>query len=50
MPAVMKAILKARIPEMAFIARAFDPNLAQISDFHRFRRLSWFRYVDVIES
>lgn len=32
MPAVMKAILKARIPEMAFIARAFDSNLARVSD------------------
>jgi alcohol dehydrogenase len=32
MPAVMKAILKSRIPEMAFIARAFDPSLAQVSD------------------
>jgi alcohol dehydrogenase class IV len=32
MPAVMKAILKARIPEMAFIARAFDVGLAKVSD------------------
>src|SRR5262245_31003767 len=32
MPAVMKAILKARIPEMAFIARAFDASLATVSD------------------
>jgi alcohol dehydrogenase len=32
MPAVMKAILKARIPEMAFIARAFDASLATASD------------------
>ena len=32
MPAVMKAILKARIPEMAFIARAFDPSLERVSD------------------
>jgi alcohol dehydrogenase len=32
MPAVMKAILKSRIPEMAFIARAFDSSLAQVSD------------------
>jgi alcohol dehydrogenase len=32
MPAVMKAILKSRIPEMAFIARAFDANLKTVSD------------------
>jgi alcohol dehydrogenase class IV len=32
MPAVMKAILKARIPEMAFIARAFDSSLDRVSD------------------
>src|SRR5262245_38121157 len=32
MPAVMKAILKARVPEMAFIARAFDASLATVSD------------------
>jgi alcohol dehydrogenase len=32
MPAVMKAILKSRIPEMAYIARAFDANLAKVSD------------------
>jgi alcohol dehydrogenase len=32
MPAVMKAILKSRIPEMAFIARALDPALAGVSD------------------
>jgi alcohol dehydrogenase class IV len=32
MPAVMKAILKARIPEMAFIARAFDSSLERVSD------------------
>ena len=32
MPAVMKAIVKARIPEMAFIARAFDPGLERVSD------------------
>jgi alcohol dehydrogenase len=32
MPSVMKAILKSRIPEMAFIARAFDPSLAKVSD------------------
>jgi alcohol dehydrogenase class IV len=32
MPAVMKAILKSRIPEMAFIARAFDPKLRNTSD------------------
>jgi len=32
MPAVMKAILKSRIPEMAYIARAFDPKLERVSD------------------
>ena len=32
MPAVMKAILKSRIPEMAFIARALDPSLAKVND------------------
>jgi len=32
MPAVMKAILKSRIPEMAFIARALDPALARVAD------------------
>jgi len=32
MPAVMKAILKSRIPEMAFIARAFDLKLERVSD------------------
>jgi alcohol dehydrogenase len=32
MPAVMKAIVKARIPEMAFIARAFDNSLSRVSD------------------
>ena len=32
MPAVMKAILKSRIPEMAFIARAFDAGLTKVSD------------------
>jgi alcohol dehydrogenase len=32
MPAVMKAILKARVPEMAFIARAFDSSLERVSD------------------
>src|SRR5262252_5186909 len=32
MPAVMKAIVKARIPEMAFIARAFDSSLNRVSD------------------
>jgi len=32
MPSVMKAILKSRIPEMAFIARAFDSNLTKVSD------------------
>ena len=30
MPAVMKAILKSRIPEMAFIARALDSSLAKV--------------------
>src|SRR5688572_2699753 len=32
MPSVMRAILKSRIPEMAFIARAFDPKLERVSD------------------
>lgn len=32
MPAVMKAILKSRLPEMAFIARAFDASLARVPD------------------
>jgi len=32
MPAVMKAIWKTRIPEMAFIARAFEPILERVSD------------------
>jgi len=32
MPSVMRAILKSRIPEMAFIARAFDSNLTKVSD------------------
>jgi alcohol dehydrogenase len=32
MPAVMKAILKSRIPEMAFIARALDTSLAKVDD------------------
>ncbi len=32
MPAVMKAILKARVPEMAFIARAFDSSLERVRD------------------
>jgi alcohol dehydrogenase len=32
MPAVMKAILKSRIPEMAFISRALDPSLVKASD------------------
>jgi alcohol dehydrogenase len=32
MPAVMRAIVKSRIPEMAFIARALDPGLARVSD------------------
>jgi alcohol dehydrogenase class IV len=32
MPAVMRAILKTRIPEMAFIARALDPGLAKAAD------------------
>src|SRR5262245_17739033 len=32
MPPVMKAILKSRIPEMAFIARAADSSLERVSD------------------
>jgi alcohol dehydrogenase len=32
MPAVMKAILKSRIPEMAFIARALNPALRTVAD------------------
>jgi alcohol dehydrogenase class IV len=32
MPAVMRAILKSRIPEMAFIARALDPGLKTVAD------------------
>jgi len=32
MPAVMRAIVKSRIPEMAFIARALDPGLTKVSD------------------
>jgi alcohol dehydrogenase class IV len=32
MPAVMKAILHARIPEMAFIARAFESSLERVPD------------------
>jgi alcohol dehydrogenase class IV len=32
MPTVMKNILKSRIPEMAFIARALDPSLKQATD------------------
>src|SRR5690606_8227297 len=32
MPAVMKAILETRIPEMAFISRTLDPSLASSSD------------------
>jgi alcohol dehydrogenase len=32
MPAVMRAILKTRIPEMAFIARALDPALLRVAD------------------
>ena len=32
MPTVMKNIVKSRIPEMAFIARALDPSLNQASD------------------
>src|SRR5687768_16984025 len=32
MPAVMRAILKSRIPEMAYIARAMDPSLVKLSD------------------
>lgn len=32
MPAVLKAIAKVRVPELAFVARALDPNLAAMSD------------------
>lgn len=32
MPTVMRNILKSRIPEMAFIARALDPALSKVSD------------------
>lgn len=32
MPTVMRNILKSRIPEMAFIARALDPSLSKASD------------------
>jgi alcohol dehydrogenase len=32
MPAVMRNIVKSRIPEMAFIARAMDPGLNRVSD------------------
>jgi alcohol dehydrogenase len=32
MPAVMRNIVKSRIPEMAFIARAFDPALNRVGD------------------
>ncbi|HEX5000696.1 MAG TPA: iron-containing alcohol dehydrogenase [Terriglobia bacterium] len=32
MPSVMRAIVKSRIPEMAFIARAFNPGLKTVSD------------------
>ena len=32
MPAVLKAISKARVPELAFIARSLDPNLERVSD------------------
>ena len=32
MPAVLKAITKARIPELAFIARSLDSNLNKVSD------------------
>ncbi len=32
LPAVMKAILESRIPEMAFIARTLDPSLRDQSD------------------
>jgi len=32
MPAVLKAISKARVPELAFIARSLDPNLERLSD------------------
>jgi alcohol dehydrogenase class IV len=32
MPAVLKAISKARVPELAFIARSLEPNLERVSD------------------
>jgi alcohol dehydrogenase len=32
MPAVMRNIVKSRIPEMSFIARAMDPTLTRVSD------------------
>jgi alcohol dehydrogenase len=32
MPAVLKAISKARVPELAFIARSLDSNLERLSD------------------
>jgi alcohol dehydrogenase len=32
MPAVLKAICKARVPELAFIARSLDSNLERVSD------------------
>jgi len=32
MPAVLKAISKARVPELAFIARGLDSNLERLSD------------------
>jgi alcohol dehydrogenase class IV len=32
MPAVLKAISKARVPELAFIARSLDANLNQAAD------------------
>src|SRR5579864_2685431 len=32
MPSVLQAIVKARIPELAFIGRTFDASLAQASD------------------
>jgi alcohol dehydrogenase class IV len=32
MPAVLKAIAKVRVPELAFVARALDPSLGALSD------------------
>jgi alcohol dehydrogenase class IV len=32
MPAVLRAITPARIPELAFVARVLDPGLAGVSD------------------